>query len=1031
MSHQKVYSRSGVLAWSGCNTPGGGLVVAEAAQQIDLFRDSVSSFFDFVSVDDIINSDIQASLKPTCTAKSEFKFNDLAWAPFITSEHPNGLIIGCGESGHTSVFSGSSLKAGQLQCLGVRSFHQGHVTSVSVNPIDSKWVCTGGALGSVLLWDLNNPLNAITPGKPNFEHQIRCVGWNQCSEHILGSLTNERCSIWDLRSPGAPVLDIADIGGCIEWSAMKWSPICGTELCVTSQNDQLPLFYKWDLRYASSAVLSYQLHTKGILSMDWCPKDPEIVVTVGKDGQIIFQNPSTQKQIGLMTANGWTRKLSWCNSNPNIFAISYYDQPPLFFTKFLIAIMLYFAFVYMADGAHFKLKAIPAWLRPGPCGASFSFGNKFCCFSKQNIPGSTNVESSVSICKIEGSKHLHQWAFSLLDALLTNQLEDYCTKQTEYSSESDAVLKLIWTFLSARALNSSRFAYLSALETFLPSKQPEGKVSYADIVEQIKSWSLKHSDEKASEKGDESKDACAVFGTTQLPVFPKLINLEDAAEGDFELLKLLCTKSYMEGSAKALSEKNYLCALLLAFTADDQNIAKFISQTIAFDTSVSCTTRIMALMCAGLWEELISLWDVKDWASLFRLIVSQAPNEDIPVLCQKLSSIMVSKGFGLYAAVPAIVAGDVEGLLCATVSLLPEKQVALASILQQSIGGGSLRVASSGPRYLQVLKNCIEKLVKEGFVDDAWRFIEPLSASSNDEGFDELKYCLYKALGEPSNALPVNDPYSEMKNEFSLLNCLYGQAVSSSAAPHVQPLTVAYPSYGYSSQFNQMNPSLPAAPTTSVVSNYYQPPPTLPVCPQANEIYAFGGCSQPLQAVSPGSLPKPTKQYQSEPSGAGWNDPPQIAQKKTTYSAPVADIKWIPAPVDSIATFKPNTKVQPALTEQTRQLTVDDSKMIENFNLVIANIRQIDNSSITSHRTTDIEQKIQNELVPRLLKCSFTQETMRMLHEFARCLVVLEFQSCQSIILKLVGGGDFVELSPVMPGLKVLLQLAQRTFIRK
>lgn len=57
----------------------------------------------------------------------------------------------------------------------------------------------------------------------------------------------------------------------------------------------------------------------------------------------------------------------------------------------------------------------------------------------------------------------------------------------------------------------------------------------------------------------------------------------------------------------------------------------------------------------------------------------------------------------------------------------------------------------------------------------------------------------------------------------------------------------------------------------------------------------------------------------------------------------------------------------------------------------------------------------------------FSQETVVMLREFAKCLVSLDFHSCQSIIPRLVGGGDFVELSPVMPGLKVLLQLAQRT----
>lgn len=40
--------------------------------------------------------------------------------------------------------------------------------------------------------------------------------------------------------------------------------------------------------------------------MDWCSKDPDIVVTVGKDEQIIFQNPNTGQLVGVMKTNGWS-----------------------------------------------------------------------------------------------------------------------------------------------------------------------------------------------------------------------------------------------------------------------------------------------------------------------------------------------------------------------------------------------------------------------------------------------------------------------------------------------------------------------------------------------------------------------------------------------------------------------------------------------------------------------------------------------------------------------------------------------------
>lgn len=73
MSHRKAYSRSGVFAWSGLGVTEHGLVVAEAAQQIDLYRDSLTSFFDFVSTSDIIQSVSSQPLKPTRSVTAEFK----------------------------------------------------------------------------------------------------------------------------------------------------------------------------------------------------------------------------------------------------------------------------------------------------------------------------------------------------------------------------------------------------------------------------------------------------------------------------------------------------------------------------------------------------------------------------------------------------------------------------------------------------------------------------------------------------------------------------------------------------------------------------------------------------------------------------------------------------------------------------------------------------------------------------------------------------------------------------------------------
>lgn len=47
---------------------------------------------------------------------------------------------------------------------------------------------------------------------------------------------------------------------------------------------------------------------------------------------------------------------------------------------------------------------------------------------------------------------------------------------------------------------------------------------------------------------------------------------------------------------------------------------------------------------------------------------------------------MHSQALGLYAALPAVVSGDVETLLTATESLPVQEKLSLANILRQSIG---------------------------------------------------------------------------------------------------------------------------------------------------------------------------------------------------------------------------------------------------------------------------------------------------------------------------------------------------------
>jgi len=52
--------------------------------------------------------------------------------------------------------------------------------------------------------------------------------------------------------------------------AVAWHPKVATQLCLASEDDQLPVIQLWDLRQATAPLNTFEGHSKGILSIDWC-----------------------------------------------------------------------------------------------------------------------------------------------------------------------------------------------------------------------------------------------------------------------------------------------------------------------------------------------------------------------------------------------------------------------------------------------------------------------------------------------------------------------------------------------------------------------------------------------------------------------------------------------------------------------------------------------------------------------------------------------------------------------------------------
>lgn len=73
---------------------------------------------------------------------------------------------------------------------------------------------------------------------------------------------------------------------------MEWHPEVATQMCLASEDDNSPVIQLWDLRYATAPLKVIQGHQQGILGMAWCPQDPDLLLTCGKEARILCWNPN-------------------------------------------------------------------------------------------------------------------------------------------------------------------------------------------------------------------------------------------------------------------------------------------------------------------------------------------------------------------------------------------------------------------------------------------------------------------------------------------------------------------------------------------------------------------------------------------------------------------------------------------------------------------------------------------------------------------------------------------------------------------
>ena len=119
-------------------------------------------------------------------------------------------------------------------------------------------------------------------------------------------------------------------------SKLVWHPEISTRLCISSEDDHTPVIQLWDLRYIQCPFHTLQRHTKGIVDLEWCIDDPDILMSVGRDRQIICWNMSAHNNSSRVDSSSeviyeWQldqdliNEARFCPKHPGLVSVSSFD----------------------------------------------------------------------------------------------------------------------------------------------------------------------------------------------------------------------------------------------------------------------------------------------------------------------------------------------------------------------------------------------------------------------------------------------------------------------------------------------------------------------------------------------------------------------------------------------------------------------------------------------------------------------------------------------------------------------------------
>lgn len=617
--------RTATIAWSPDVIPL--LAVGSVAGAVDL---------DFSSSSTLEIWDVFGLLPetPIFLAHVENKFHALAWLrPFET--HARGVLVGALENGTVQFWDVETLirtRSLADASIHISTRHLGAVKCLLFSPHQPYVLATGGQHGEFFIWDLKSFAEPVSPGRPTTPmDEITCISWNNAVSHILASTSNAGyTSIWDLKAK-KEVLHLAYLGalGRADFSHVAWHPTQLTKLITASQSDVCPLILSWDLRNATEPEKILEGHTKGVLSLDWCLQDPNLLISSGKDNSTRLWNPVSGVKLGdYPTAANWSFLTRFAPRAPDVIATASFDGKVVVQTLQETSTPVteqaatkndddFWSTIASSETqqAVFEVSQAPQWLKR-PCTASFGFGSKLIVV-KNNLG-----KGSVHISKHDAAKSDHAFAKDLSAAIASNDFQGILASKLEKPS-FDAADWLVLLELKKLGKNHFLQAIIGdsqiADQTAEPLDHDSADQTSPAIEDNEESFFANLSKDIQIQKGLDLEPPYVPSGE-----FTIIDQLQPATES--RLAKLLLNNKISQAVSVCLEEGKLVEALVLSMD-EDESLKKKVKSHFFQETKSDVLSRLIYSASSKDIVDIVSNADISNWKEIAASIAAYCKEE--------------------------------------------------------------------------------------------------------------------------------------------------------------------------------------------------------------------------------------------------------------------------------------------------------------------------------------------------------------------------------------------------------------------